>query len=1805
MKKTLSILTFITLLTQQVFAATNPLLDPTKKSSTIVDIGYNHEKIPVATTIPKTLIDIPALSREIDKNILMKDRVVDTKDCLTDDNGFETCPTDTETCQGNLIPNPGTATPHSNTKYAAKIVTTTNPIVNNTFNQRLVKGCSYTWVSDGTGGDGGSEGGSMQVNYNGCTTYLKTGPLINTESFKETELGYISSTNFTNSDRLTSGHRIMYLSDGDGNAWQVNGAENLSINNGNLVNSSNYSESILGYVSKTSFTNSTQLVVGCDIIYVYYESDTPPHETYVNCRSYSKTGSLTSNYNYIEKRLGYISTVNQNEVTCPPNTGTLINGQCRKEECPYGFVDNTGVGNCKLDYTYYTYSCPSTAGENNTNTTWADANPGGAWYGPVNAGGDCGAVGLVHGGVCGGATAATPAIDNCFRTSYTCPSDPTKDCTKISNNGAIGKNIFSGYQYAAGDATQHNKTLTKNFTCKNNGVYDATKEACVINKQYICLKAGYTYNATVGECIADAVCNDYWNPITNKCESIPVVDCASGFQYNTISMTCEKKLDCSTGSLNSTTNLCEATPNCGTEPGWRYDETTLLCTKDLDTVNLLYQPVKPALQRQFTMDEFQHDTLKFDVTWGSQDLDMHAIGRNSSGGEIYHIWYRNMSVNGGSLNHDYTSGGTEEIRIPVATWKAAGIKTVDMYMHAYDGCNTLSCFGATASYTDRDGVKRTFPLVGNAASLTLITFDLETFKIVYKAPEVVVPIEIINYCDPVPQYQLVNDSLCYFDYNRYSICPTGYTYSTTYNICYRSTGQEILEAGVYQKNATCSTNGYFNSEKRICEFNPTCFNGTINNANHVCSINETNTCFSPATPVNGLDFIGGIWTPRISGYDTLCANSNICSGGGTQITVNGTAMCKSTKTIDCPEGYVIDPAGTGKCLSAPQCPEGYVDNGSNCKLTYNWSTYTCPSGWQGPVEPGADCNGSCNADGCWCNMENAPANNCKKLATISTSGTYTTMEKRDMERHIIKGTSFSPEDLGEFRNMSCGSDCAYYINKISGNGNNICFEKKNGEKKCLPVDNCYFTGEIVPSSQAPNDFIKTLSLMDPHTLRSNYYMLMGDLGAPRTCTIGTYNTTTNKCEPENVNNYSQWTEQGNDSNWVSTTDNTGQAAMNQTVNTNDNAFYLHPLVTQDVTIEGDIGVRSCVDDDTIGLVWGYRDPNNWFGFMWSRANYGGGTDIGGGSNVGMRLIEYRNGNVIELAKTDDTYGWNCGGSVPVYARIKAEITETTMKIYRNGVLSLEYTSPTTLPMGKNGYFGISEADAWYKNFSIKGEPKCAVGTFFDTRDNHCHAYSCDPGYTLDYNTNTCAQSITSTCRMNGHVGWTGRQNGISSLGAGGMKTSVAVLQATGNATYNANNTWQGFNIATMAVKLTDGFWYVVEKVKDPAGNELPRGTIPSSVKLLDKAYYQIMDTNPNALTCKFNGVQVNGYCGNSIKMTLPGTKMGIVAFSDIESIIGLDSVTADNTFNLNVSIGTNPFTYSGSRLMPIKNLEGLPNLVLEPEYDTYLSNKLDFWDSFVDKDIGFLEFIREVKSEDRADNFVPENVVPYDMLSKGFTVNEYIPAISGVLFVKPTPTTPAECSSFATQIGGSVVTISSFTPDLVPLAYTRGVAETGACSVITNKIPEAFEFVKIAIRKNFYTGGFEYKCSPYTCSNHECATATCVTETIGGTNMQNGVVTSSQTVTYQGTILPDSLKPTDPTVCTDQVCDAKLNYVRQCGREVGCDQRANVTFDPVNNKCLESYCDNGGILNTSTNTCQLFKCPYGTIENAAGACVRP
>ena len=517
--------------------------------------------------------------------------------------------------------------------------------------------------------------------------------------------------------------------------------------------------------------------------------------------------------------------------------------------------------------------------------------------------------------------------------------------------------------------------------------------------------------------------------------------------------------------------------------------------------------------------------------------------------------------------------------------------------------------------------------------------------------------------------------------------------------------------------------------------------------------------------------------------------------------------------------------------------------------------------------------------------------------------------------------------------------------------------------------------------------------------------------------------------------------------------------------------------------------------------------------------------------------------------------------------------------------------------------------------------------------------TCENGYTLDPNTNTCTKVIKSTCQMNGNVGWPSRSEGIVSISAGGASLEFVNLEVNGTATYNngssaynlgmtgGNSDWTGFNIGVMALKLSDGNWYISKSFIDKNGDPVSRGSIPPYVKYLSNSYYQIdnnIDLNttmttvvPN--TCNYKGHEMTGYCGNKLKIIMPNPKLKLVAVQDLESLLlSPESESAypddtpsvnNNTFDLTFKVSGGVYEYknatgaSSGYILP-KDLVSVDNDKVESsitdetrtEEDKNLADRLVFWDSFKDGEIGFIEFVREVYHSDTAENFLPEYQEVYEAAGLGFNGIDFKPSVGKTILVKGTNTTSTECTNLSHKIKNSyVVDTSIFGSDTEfngakIIASLGGLNSSSSCVLAIDK-PVSFKNDNWSVRKNTYSGAYTYKCSPYTCNAaSKCNIATCPTREIDGVEYE-----------FFGSQLPDSI-PITGTECTAQICDANQPYIEYCGRKIGCDEINESVFkDESTDKCYEYYCPSGSF-NTTTKTCETISCPQGTVENSDGSC---
>lgn len=1043
----------------------------------------------------------------------------------------------------------------------------------------------------------------------------------------------------------------------------------------------------------------------------------------------------------------------------------------------------------------------------------------------------------------------------------------------------------------------------------------------------------------------------------------------------------------------------------------------------------------------------------------------------------------------------------------------------------------------------------------------------------------------------ITEFPIVTD--IYSDYGLPACTTLGLDYSATLNKCISSradcTGIFNEITGKCEKaplSVSCSAGYTYNTARARCEKPFTCEDGaTVNSNAKTCEKRITDPCV----------------TQDIGGFDLVCSTNGVCQAGTTKIVFGGETYCKSTKMSSCPEGYNFD-ITTDKCYSPTYCEKGYVKEGNECVLNYNWSSYTCPTGWGDPIEHGADCHGECSFNGCWCNGSNAPANNCKQSLSINAgSNSFELFEKRPIEKHLVLSGNFSTDDFGEMKNFACtnedtsGSPCLFDINKITGHGSDLCFEKGNNESTCFKVENCFFEGEIVSlNDNGQKKAIKHLILQDPHFLTSSASNASGS-----TCPgLGnlTYNYATGLCEGRG--NFNDWHEEGEDLTQGDWTVLNNGSELYQKIN-GEPTFYISNIeYSSNVVFEGKMKSADA-DDDYIGMVFGWKNRGDFFAIDWKKGNNNPPT------KRGLRLVRIHNTDynqaatggtkglikwgtpvtspAVEILKSDFTYP---GYKNNQWYTVKVEYTRKNVNLFLDGVKVLTYDSPTDIfpETGNIGFLNVSQAKVSYRDFFIKSNPLGGSTGVPETFGG-----------------------IVSSCRLNGHVGWSGsssgtpeRIEGITSVALGLEIKRWLDINATGVVNLNDNNAttesasiWDGFNIGTMAVTLSDGNTYVSEHYKDSAGVEVDRNLPPHIRKLSNSNYFiepQVL--GEPAFKCSYLGKQTPGYCGNLVKIIMPEPKMTAIAYQDIESLNpSLGSKRDNNNFDLNITINEKSVPYKGRGVKQEVVLD--KSFTSETDLSSIknkgLADRIEFWDSFMDGDIGFLEFVRDVYNKDRVENFVPENHIPYEMSKKGFSSIKFNPDSGQTFFVSPLMTTAATCQEGASMTGGVIIDIASVPDSSKKMAYSLGGGNEGSCIIMNNK-RDSFQSIDWAVRKNIYNGNFSYKCSPYICNTkNECLINTCPFETIG---------TPPELVEYQGTLLPPAYNEEG---CRLQKCDGNKPLIDMCGRPGPCDSGKNNLED--NNQCFELYCAEG-MLNLSKKSCQVLKCPFGFTETSNGLCTR-
>lgn len=870
-----------------------------------------------------------------------------------------------------------------------------------------------------------------------------------------------------------------------------------------------------------------------------------------------------------------------------------------------------------------------------------------------------------------------------------------------------------------------------------------------------------------------------------------------------------------------------------------------------------------------------------------------------------------------------------------------------------------------------------------------------------------------------------------------------------------------------------------------------------------------------------------------------------------------------------------------KCTTDGYCNTGFVKDADICKLDYTYYKYTCPVDFE-ISDVGIDCVGSCGYDGCVCNGTNPPANNCKQATTLSTDNV--TIEVRDIKEHLVEG-EITPKEYGQFKNYACGPDCDFNIIKITGENENLCFEKASGTKECFTVEGCSFSGVLEDLYMANNlssvPKLRDLNLKDQNTLVLADYnaapLLQNEDTIECTSSGTTYNPNTRYCEGGAV--FTNWTKQGDPDagNWSVTS---GGTKVYQSINGNPTYFVSDYFYTGNVVFSGSINVGNDGDDDYVGLVFGFENENSHYRVYASRDPNDPISHNVTRSGDELTLVKVTNGTVTTLA-TAPHAGWRATQTFI----IKVAYIDNMIKVYINDQLFIEYqdTAVEKFQDGRIGFFNSSQSQVTYWDFFIESSPLCDAGFSWDEFSRTC---SKEGGQEI-----IDVLEIKSTCKMNGHVGWHSREEGIVSIISDGDRMKF----------------WDSYNDKDL------GF---IEFIKDADNQDRADGFMPENTLLydllgdkftaIDKVGTTIYAVSSEVLTdeecqsyadkyslSKYTSTtplnKLHRLSGNRYRMLIsPPSCLGGFYEPDVDTCIsGLNSAIMCPNGKFNIT------------MLPVIGNYGVTNatLINYPieimNSDTYIFN--------VDMTAGSSAILL-VDGVNRGTLSKFESIsVP---LEKGLhKINFSINGVAG-LIVKDSKgekiTSTADwCNNTTEPVcpdSGFVLYENICAQSVIPYCETGEMdPETRTCILKPkcvlakhNDIDGVFADQDKLIKQTVAVGGSaEFVCSPLTCDNHTCQEASCPADYLG-TDIE---LTADEIDAYA---LGD--------LCLDQTCDAKLEYYPVCGRDAACPDNEPGVVLTEDGECKEMYCDEG-TLDIQKEKCRVLRCPLNTTENANGECV--
>ena len=922
--------------------------------------------------------------------------------------------------------------------------------------------------------------------------------------------------------------------------------------------------------------------------------------------------------------------------------------------------------------------------------------------------------------------------------------------------------------------------------------------------------------------------------------------------------------------------------------------------------------------------------------------------------------------------------------------------------------------------------------------------------------------------------------------------------------------------------------------------------------------------------------------------EIICSSLPICPDGETlEYDIYDMPRCKSKEfSYYCNDEKTLV-EGTSICMNDGYCEEGFINFEGKCILDYTYFSYFCPKDFE-IAEEGIDCKGSCGFDDCFCNTETPPSNNCKK--EYIPDDAVNTKYVRTIRTHNVEG-SLLEEEYGNFKNYNCGTNCKFNIVKITGKGNNICFEKESGSSSCLTVDGCSFSGELKDLyDKSPVPKLKDLNLKDTHTLVLSDYNIPQELQDQSTITCpGTgmsYSTATRYCEGSA--NFYDWEKKGSsDGDWTVT--NSGSKIF-QGFNTSSPAFYVSKInYPRNVVLSGRMMVGNDGDDDWAGMVFGYTDTSNYYVVRLSRDPSDSISHNVTHSGNKLSLIKITNGSSSVLA-TAAHPGWRANRAF----NIKVGYLDGKIIVYIDDVKYIDYESPIDLIGGRIGFYNLSQSTVTYDSFHISSSPVCKTDFVWDDASRSCIGTADKEEYPNN--------KIVSTCKMNGHIGWHSREEGIVSIVSDKDRIKfwdpykdkdlgfIEFVKDT-----NEQDNKDGFRPENQQLYnlLSDGFTSI-----DTIGGDLyfVSGEIITSEKCSDYAKkYDLINfkTETESLKLKqmsgdrYRKMEIFPLCNEGVFSKEIKECMGGVNYPQL-CPNGKFSQVSGLTVLTNLGIST---TEKGLNIVEPVEIYDSGYYTIEIETTGSLSIALDGETlANINQDEPYARFKLQLeKGFHRLDISASSDSV----MGLGISDDSNVKFINSRNWCDNTKPVTCPISGFVNYNNTCERKTSSYCSTGTFNEETKMCSLEPKCVLLNiGEGEKSFRDQEQSVKEEYSANGTnKFICSPLTCKDNSCQLATCPEPSIG----TDVVFTAEEKEKYE-----------DGTLCLDQECDAKLAYYELCGIQGSCDlTRPEVISKGVapDEKCFERYCDEG-TYDMESGKCKVLRCPKNTEETSEGKCKR-